>query len=426
MPFIFGRDNSIREEVFLNSEKWIGAFCGVLVEQSEDGSGFIEKASFGYGDDGFFYSFLARGKGYLEKLQKGDEPFLFSKEEFPLFSENGKFAVVTRLQKANQFLGFILLEFNGSEEKAKWLSHLLAYYLSPKETIQIPAKELQFVSAIEWILNNWKTTQKELENLDQTKPILIKGEIGSGKKALSRYLSKQWGRKGEWICINTIPIQVGKLEKSLLHWEEILGKEGSIVLENLGNLNLGQQRIFYEWIQNSQFARNAFFLDSGESKNEIYPAFWDLLGQNSISLPSLVKLEREGKKQLILAVFKDLILSLGKNQIQISEAIINQLLDRKNLVNLEEVKNTLVKAIWKSNSSTLTLEEDIGKENESIQIGLQDSEDLDLPKCVEALERQKILLAEKIFAGNQLRMAKALNISRGSLQYKMKNLGLIK
>ena len=54
MPFIFGRDNSIREEVFLNSEKWIGAFCGVLVEQSEDGSGFIEKASFGYGDDGFF------------------------------------------------------------------------------------------------------------------------------------------------------------------------------------------------------------------------------------------------------------------------------------------------------------------------------------------------------------------------------------
>jgi hypothetical protein len=426
MPLIFGRDNSLREEVFLNSENWIGAFCGVLVEQSEDGSGFIEKASFGYGDDGFFYSFLARGKGYLEKLQKGNEPLVFSKEEFPLFSEKSLFAIVAKLQKSDQFLGFILLEFTGSEEKAKWLSHILAYYISPKEMIQNPTKELQFVSAIEWILVNWKTTQKELANLDPEKPILVKGENGSGKKALTRLLARKWGRKGEWICINTIPVQVGKLEKALVHWEDILGQEGSIVLENLGNLSLGQQRIFYEWIQNSQFARNAFFLDSGEAKNEIYPAFWDLLGQNSISLPSLNEMERVGKKQLILAVFKDLILSLGKSQLQFPDTILNELAERKNLDNLEEVKNTLVKAIWKSNSNSLTLEEDKGVENEPIQIGLQDSEDLDLPKCVEALERQKILLAEKIFAGNQLRMAKALKISRGSLQYKMKNLGLLK
>jgi DNA-binding NtrC family response regulator len=110
---------------------------------------------------------------------------------------------------------------------------------------------------------------------------------------------------------------------------------------------------------------------------------------------------------------------------EIPQDILRKLTEKKWIGNFEELKNSLGKAIWKSTSNVLNWDEESPGEDKPVAIGIQDSDDLDLPKCVEALERQKILLAEKIFAGNQLRMAKALKISRGALQYKMKNLGLL-
>ena len=56
---------------------------------------------------------------------------------------------------------------------------------------------------------------------------------------------------------------------------------------------------------------------------------------------------------------------------------------------------------------------------------LIDDEDLDLRRSVEFLEKQKVLHAMKLFSGTQMRMSKALGISRGSLQYKMKHMGLL-
>jgi transcriptional regulator with PAS, ATPase and Fis domain len=56
---------------------------------------------------------------------------------------------------------------------------------------------------------------------------------------------------------------------------------------------------------------------------------------------------------------------------------------------------------------------------------LIDDEDLDLRRSVEILEKHKVLHAMKLFSGNQMRMSKALGISRGSLQYKMKQMGLL-
>jgi DNA-binding protein Fis len=50
--------------------------------------------------------------------------------------------------------------------------------------------------------------------------------------------------------------------------------------------------------------------------------------------------------------------------------------------------------------------------------------DLDLRKGVHELEREKIETANRIFEGNQVRMAKALGISRGSLQYRLKQMEL--
>lgn len=427
MHLYSGKKNKSKIEILQESQELLGAICGVLVERSEDGSGFIEKASFGYGEEGFFYSFLARGKGNLEKLQELEEPMVFQKTDFPLFSERSDFAVVAKLRDGLQFNGFIILEFDGKTEARKFQSYLLASFLSTPEKPkpQLASEDSHINSAVQWLVKNSPTVSLEFQNLQKDKPVLLVGEKGSGKKSLARYLHKIWGRSGQWIWVDTIPEQVGKLEKALSHWEEILGEEGSIVLGNLAGLSLGQQRIFYEWLQNSSIAKNAFFIDQGLNKKEAYPGFWDLISQNSIHLPNLDSLEKAEKSQMVLEVFKDLAYNLGKSEMEIPQDILRKLTEKKWIGNFEELKNSLGKAIWKSTSNVLNWGEESPGEDKPVAIGIQDSDDLDLPKCVEALERQKILLAEKIFAGNQLRMAKALKISRGALQYKMKNLGLL-
>lgn len=47
-----------------------GSNCGVLILKSKTSDSFMEYASFGYGEEGFFYNFMARGKGFLKKFQK--------------------------------------------------------------------------------------------------------------------------------------------------------------------------------------------------------------------------------------------------------------------------------------------------------------------------------------------------------------------
>jgi energy-coupling factor transporter ATP-binding protein EcfA2 len=427
MHLYSGKKNKSKVEILQESQALLGAICGVLVERSEDGSGFVEKASFGYEEQGFFYSFLASGRGYLEKLQELEEPMIFQKSEFPLFSEISEFAVVAKIKDGLQFIGFIILEFEGSEESRKFQAYLLANFLSlpEKQKVPITTETPHGISGVQWLIENHKNVSKEYQNLKQDKPVLLVGPKGSGKKTLARNLHKTWGRTGQWIWVDTIPEQVGKLEKSLLHWEEILGEEGSIVLGNLTNLSLGQQRIFYEWLQNSALSKNAFFIDNGLPKKEIYPAFWDIISQNALSLPSLEELSGAEKESVIREVFRDLAISLGKSEMEIPNEVWKKLSSKNWAGNFEELKNSLGKAIWKTSSNLLNWEEESEGFEKPAAIGIQDSEDLDLPKCVEALERQKILLAEKIFAGNQLRMAKALKISRGALQYKMKNLGLL-
>ncbi|PKA18517.1 helix-turn-helix domain-containing protein, partial [Leptospira haakeii] len=112
----------------------------------------------------------------------------------------------------------------------------------------------------------------------------------------------------------------------------------------------------------------------------------------------------------------------GRPDLALSEDAIESLVESSSCQNLEDLRNAIEEAVLNSGSGEIR-NSDLKKEGPK-GISLPDPEDLDLRKAVEAVERQKILLADKLFGGNQIRMAKALGISRGSLQYKLKNLGL--
>jgi hypothetical protein len=409
--------------LFLESAQALGASCGILVWELEDESGFAEKARFGYGEDGFFYSFLARGLGNLEAVQNSPEPVVFPKEEFPLYLEESKFAVVSGIWEGNRFKGFLLLEFSDLIESAKISCFLLSKFLT--KTSSISHHKSKEFSAIQYILDIFPDLKSQFSEWKNLSPSLVLGARGTGKKMLTKYLYKTLGRSGEWILIGSIPENLGKLEKSLQNWEELAAPEGFLVFDSVFNLGLGQQRIFYEWLEEGSFGGKILFVDRLGKPKEPYPPFWNMIQSNQIILPGLEKFTQEEMSGLIDVLFIEICEQLEKSNLHLDPQVKEELAARTYSGNLEELRSVLGNGIWRARGITVGQEEIGSPSNESqVSLEMPGAEDLDLPKCIEALERQKILLADKLFSGNQLRMAKALKISRGSLQYKMKNLGL--
>lgn len=409
--------------LFLESAQALGASCGILVWELEDESGFAEKTRFGYGEDGFFYSFLARGLGNLEAVQSSPEPVVFAGEDFPLYLEESKFAVVSGVWEGSRFKGFLLLEFRDSVESAKISCFLLSKFLTKSGSASHP-KSKEF-SAIQYILDTVPDLKSEFSQWKNQNPSLILGPKGTGKKMLTKSLYKTLGLSGEWILIGSIPENLGKLEKSLKSWEELAAPDGFLVFDSVLNLGLGQQRIFYEWLEEGSFGGKIIFVDRLGKPKEPYPPFWKMIESNRLQLPGLEAFPKEKMSDLIEILFKEICDQLEKSNLQLNLQVREELAARAYSGNLEELRSILGNGIWRARG-TIVGQEEIGSPTTELQVSLEmpGAEDLDLPKCIEALERQKILLADKLFSGNQLRMAKALKISRGSLQYKMKNLGL--
>lgn len=111
---------------------------------------------------------------------------------------------------------------------------------------------------------------------------------------------------------------------------------------------------------------------------------------------------------------------MGREDLRLSEENLHKVLKMNFGKNLSGLRNLLEESILSSSGSEIGILD--RKESRDRILTIPDSEDLDLRRAVEAVERQKILLAQKLFSGNQIRMARALGISRGSLQYKLKQL----
>lgn len=421
------------DSIFSELVSILGANCGILVLREEDNS-FLEYSSFGYESD-FYYSFLARGNGQFELIASSEEPVQFDFQNFSLYNPKSSSAVAIRVCHEKEMIGFILVEF---EKQIGLLQKEFMLFVSDKiasihagklNLINLPIVKQEYAQqersicfeVFDFLLNE---SIGFTNSLKANRFLNIQGSAGAGKKSLVKYIYKKLDFQGKLIYLNSLPEQIVKLEKAISDWI-VLAENGILVIENISRLTMGQQRIFLEFIKQPILQPRIIFLDDLTRPIESYEPFQILLSQHTTQLPNLLSLDKNKLRNLIDILFKHLRQINHRPDMVLADDVYEFLFDYPFKENIRDLRNLLEQAIISSKENIIKKEFYLKLNNSKIKsLDFLNEEDLDLRKSVQALERQKILLANKIFAGNQIRMAKALGISRGSLQYKMKQLEL--
>ncbi len=416
---------------FPNWLQVLGGAAGLVTLISESDPNSLEEAgSWGYGEEGFFYSFLAKGSDVRKKLELSNSPFFLQKNgELEFYQDAAAGCILSPIRVGGKLFGFFLVEIESAPtERQSLLLGLFSQKISWILKSQNSSKVKNFESesgrlALGEIL--FRLSGGGVEQLDRFRRkqlIWIRGEVSSGKKTLAKWIHKQDLQEKPLVIVSVLPEQAPKLEKTLSDWER-MAQAGTLVLEKAEEYSLNQQRILYEYSQRKAVKCRLIFLENIDKKPvEEFVYFRSLLAGNSIELPAWKHWSRGDRRSAILPIFEEVCEVHGRPDLKLSEEAIESLVGGSSYLNLEDIRNAIEDAVLNSGSAEIHTSE-LKKEG-ARGVSLPDPEDLDLRKAVEAVERQKILLADKLFGGNQIRMAKALGISRGSLQYKLRNMGL--
>jgi len=409
-----------------------GILSGVVVLKEEQDDSFYESASFGYGEDGFYYSFMARGSEVWNRVMDSNSPIELTSGTYDFFHENCSVLLLRIGDRTNPF-GFLLVEFEGSD--SQFLQTILFLFgekitkefsLS-KDALKTPARGIDESQTQSNSLNFFREQVPNLKNgvqkFRKERVLSILGPKGSGKKTVAKWIHSEVAETYPILIIESFPENFGKLEKSLQAWGNEIGS-GSLVFPKIRDLNLGQKQILWSWFSGSEFKGRVVFTDENGTAKESLPDFERLLQKNPIYLPGLNLLSREVLSKQIELLFSELKESQNRRSLSLSVEAKEFLLENQYQEHFSELKNAILSAILVCRGTEIQKGE-LGFGNSKMDLEVPELEDLDLRRGIQALERQKILLAMRIFSNNQIRMAKALGISRGSLQYKMKQLGLI-
>ncbi|HNN73973.1 MAG TPA: helix-turn-helix domain-containing protein [Leptospiraceae bacterium] len=153
------------------------------------------------------------------------------------------------------------------------------------------------------------------------------------------------------------------------------------------------------------------------SEGQFSPAFWSFLSTRQFVVPPLRKMSQFLSEE-IERILEGLRVQYGR-RVEVSEAAMNRLLRYDWPGNWDELKQSLETAYL------LCHEGVIGEAELRLgDHGGEEPDTLNLRRRTADLERRLILEAYSLHAGNQVHMARALGISRGSLQYKLAKYGL--
>ncbi len=421
------------QEVFRDFLAVIGSPCGIIVLYSPEEESFVEVSTHGYADSDFYYEFMRRGLGSFEKVSNSPEPIVFPSGKFTLFRSQD-YAIAMRIYPENM-MGFILAEFSspGDLEWRKWILGLFAFRISQVLSSKKEREPIKFLegskssedSTVEIILSQIPSWENKFREGINKRVFSLRRKPGSGEKPIIRTLFQRMDIRGDLVYLNTIPEQIVKLERYLSEWIEIAGS-GFLVFEKTETFSIAQQKLFTKIIPETLGPSFLFLTDVMSSPNEEYPLFWRLVRQTEIYIPELPSLEVGIRRKILDSLVGEIFHLQSKKGMKVEEGVFEFLLEKSESHPLEEIRSVLEMAILQSRGDTLKGEEIrnlwTGKMKNLILI---DDEDLDLRRSVEILEKHKVLHAMKLFSGNQMRMSKALGISRGSLQYKMKQMGLL-
>ncbi|WP_210409369.1 helix-turn-helix domain-containing protein [Leptospira fletcheri] len=409
---------------------------GLLVLASDLEPGSLEEvASLGYGEEGFFYTFLSRGSEVRQSLESERSPFFLTKDQASgLYKSGSEGCLLSGIYLDEKLQGFLLIELSSPPEP--WQTMLLALLCQNiARSFRSEKKEASagFAPSREATEERWSCMGKllfrmsgggksVLDNYRKLGMLKIRGPRSSGKKTLAKWLHRNESADRGFLVIGVLPEQAGKLEKSLEEWETMV-QGGTLIFEKIQEYSALQQKLLYEYSIAERSRPRLVFLENSEiSPKEELVFFRSFLESNFIELPIWSNWPKEDREEMVTLFFEEAKEAQGRRDLVLSKEARTHLVHPEMNRNLEDLRNLIEEGVLHtSGRELLGFSETISRPQ---GVSIPDADDLDLRKAVEALERQKILLAYKLFGGNQIRMSKALGISRGSLQYKLKNLGL--
>ena len=390
-----------------------------LYERSE--SEFKKIDSKGYNLIEFKYKFLKSNSDILEPISS--KGYLKLPDEYASVEGNSLWAVVENANEP-EFLLFLEFEKSVNQFDGAILQLILAFELSFRVKLNKSSKKN--IDLPIWLLDKLQ----ELKTF--TKPALILSEVGSGKEELvNAFLIEKYGsieaavffhpgRLSQAVQLRELfgdPAGV-RLGGVSLNIPIIERREPVVVIQEAGDLDsLAQLRLLSLFV-GQKIDKLWIFETNRDLDQMVYtqrflPSLKEELSNNILVIPPL----RECKDYLKNEIFRllDLFKEQYKRKIELSEGALEELCNYYWPGNWRELKNTLESAYLMANDNVL--------DKEDLRLGHwalpEDWDDLNIRKHSEKIEKILLLKAYSLHAGNQVQMAKALGISRGSLQYKL-------
>ncbi|MCS7205072.1 MAG: hypothetical protein NZ853_05200 [Leptospiraceae bacterium] len=199
----------------------------------------------------------------------------------------------------------------------------------------------------------------------------------------------------------------------------INSKKECIVIKEISYLTEeNQRRLFHKlsndnwndtfWIFTSHYDLKKL-VENGMFLFELY----EIIKNQMVIIPPLRKV-RPNELEMEVRKYLNYLKKKYRKKVDISEEVLDILKKHNWPGNLTEFYKTIETAFF------LTMDEVITKNHVKLQLWeLYEKTDLELRKHIEELEKKLILIAYRMTGGNYLQMARALGISRGSLQYKL-------
>jgi DNA-binding NtrC family response regulator len=437
-------------------------------------------------DDGTFRSFLKtilRGEGYeVREAESGEKAAeLLRRENFDLVVSDLKMPGISgldlyrQLQSENPAPPFILLTAFGTIEEAvsamkEGVADFLTKPLKDPETLRalvrktleesrrertyqslketeamgLPPEELIFSGAA---MSDIKRLVREVAATEAN--VVILGESGTGKELVARTIHLfSPRREAGFVPINCAAIPETLLESELFGHEKgaftgalqtkrgkfELAQGGTVFLDEIGDMPLSLQAKLLRIIQERKFERVGGTrempadvriiaathrdLESEVAEKRFRDDLFYRLNVFPIRLPSLR--ERKDALSLLAEYFVRRFAGMtGKRIKEISQEAMMVLVDYHWPGNIRELQNVIERAVILGNE-TIRL-----KDLPASLVEPAAREQADRPGSLKSLERDAILRALEHAGGNRRKAALELGISKRTLQYRLKEYGLI-
>lgn len=272
-------------------------------------------------------------------------------------------------------------------------------------------------------------------------PILINGEIGTGKSLFAKAIHKESNRKGKFIAINCSLVLTDLLEEKLFGAFE-LANQGTLFLDEIGNLPIStQQKLakvlksgivekldtkepikFDTRIIGSTSKELGDMIKSGEFNEELYFE----LNTALITIPPL-RDRKEDIPDLIETFMCEFSLKNNMANIQITPEAIDMLIDYPWEGNEMQLKNIVERFVILSQGKIVDVDsipfDVVNHTSEITDIRSRDDlkkiYDLNLKDAVENFEKEIIKNTLIATGGNKSKAAKILKVKRSTLHYKL-------